>query len=35
VLERLLAERDTRLVERDDEITRLRPRLRALVDVEV
>jgi hypothetical protein len=35
VLERLLAQRDTRLVERDDEITRLRRRLRALVDVEV
>ena len=34
VLERLLAEKDTRLVERDEQIAALRRRVRALADVE-
>lgn len=35
LLERLLVERDARLSERDDEISRLRRRLRALVDADI
>ena len=34
LLERLLAERDARLLERDEEIGRLRRRMRALVEVD-
>jgi flagellar motility protein MotE (MotC chaperone) len=34
VLERLLAEKDTRLVERDERIAALQRRVRALADVE-
>jgi hypothetical protein len=34
VLERLVAEKDTRLAERDEHIAALRRRVRALADVE-
>jgi hypothetical protein len=35
LLERLLAERDARLMERDEEIGRLRRRMRALMDADI